>query len=177
MGYSTPKKRSKSDITPRAPRKPPRQQFELPEGKRLEFSEAVSGSAENTSVNKLNTGPAVEIPVDYAGAMGVVGFISSYIARGGSRIVPLSQLVQIISSTSVAHKTATSALMAARNLAKAIPEWITVCNGDVYEFSSELRTFEVLQKLSERRRQQIMEETNDLRCSIAEMRKSLTSTH
>ena len=171
-GFSTPKKRSKSDITPGAPRKEMRRSVVadsiVPEGKRLDFGDPKN---ENTP----STNQQLDIPVDFAGAMGVVGFISSHLARGGERSVPLSQLVHLISSASVVHKTATSALMAVRNLAKAIPEWVSV-EGDKYTFSIELRTFQVLQKLAERRRQQIMEDTSQLRSSIAEMRKSLSKS-
>jgi hypothetical protein len=180
--FSTPKKRSKSDVSPRAPRKTGTKDIdpdEMPLPKRLNFgsSDSESRTFENSPMNTQSL--LNEVPVDYAGAMGVVGFISSYIARGGERTVPLSNLVQLISSTSMAHKTATSALMAVRNLTKAIPEWISVKKtgqSETLTFSSELRTFEVLQKLGEKKRKQLMEETTDLRASIAELRASLTKT-
>jgi hypothetical protein len=64
--------------------------------------------------------------------------------------------------------------MAVRNLAKAIPEWVSVSRdsaGEIFNFSPELRTFEVLQKLGELKRKQMMESTEELRASI---RASLT---
>ena len=179
---STPQKRTKSEATPQAPRKglrPSAESEDLPNPTRLRFdasdeeTPAVVEASENTPDNR----PAsilTDVPVDYAGAMGVVGFISSYLAREGERSVPLSRLVQLISSSSVAHKTATSAHMAVRNLAKAIPEWVSVSRdseGEIFNFSPELRTFEVLQKLGELKRKQMMESTEELRASI---RASLT---
>lgn len=172
----TPKKRSKSDVAPGAPRKGPREpsdRDELPGPIRLRF--ASSDDEEPATENMLVNRPAgilTNVPVDYAGAMGVVGFISSYLARGGERSVPLSRLVQLISSASVAHKTATSAHMAVRNLAKAIPEWVSV-EGEIFTFSSEMRTLEVLKRLGELKRKQMMEDTSELRASIAELRSSL----
>lgn len=185
--FSTPKKRPKSDVDrspPAAPHKMRRSDVslptDLPTPTRLFPEERVEKdvveSTENAPASALNISKLN--PVDYVSAMGIVGFISSHLVRTGDRCVPLSQLVQIVSAASVAHRTPTSALTALRDLARAVPEWVTVGKegGSVasYTFSEGMRTSQVLQKLRELKRQQTMEDTADLRSSIAELRASLS---
>lgn len=178
--YSTPKKRSKSDACldpPSAPRKTRRSQRiepeELPLPQRL-FEEMLGPKPAPENVPASN----IASNIDYVGAMGVVGFISSHLARTGDRQVALSELVQVISSGSVSHRSASSALVALGDLARAVPEWISVDRSagsvDMYWFNPEVRAMHVLQKLREMKRKQTMEETADLRQSIAELRASVS---
>lgn len=185
--FSTPKKRPKLEADrspPPAPQKMRRSSMNLdrdsPTPTKL-FQEELGAkdvveSTENAPASVHNI--AKLDPVDYASAMGIVGFISSHLVRTGERCVSLSNLVQIVSAASVAHRTPTSALAAVRDLARAVPEWVTVAkeSGSVvsYKFSDDMRTSEVLQKLRELKRKQTMEETADLRSSIADLRASLS---
>ena len=91
--------------------------------------------------------------------MGIVGFISSFLTRSSDRSVPLSSLVQLIMSASINHRSSSCALQVITNLAKAVPEWISVTRQgglEMYTFSDSIKTFDVLSRLRELKRQQLI---------------------
>lgn len=152
-----PRTRSQSRLleAPPAPRKPSRKAIsrslptsveELPKPRRL-FD----------PVSHLSSGSEV----DYSAVMSIVGFISSFIARHKERKFPLVKLVELISSVSINHRSPVSALAVLRSLAKAVPEWVSVekqedSREEMFVFSSGLKTFDVLSKLRDLKRERLM---------------------
>jgi hypothetical protein len=96
--------------------------------------------------------------------MGIVGFISSLITRSsGQRTFALSALVQVISAQSKSHKSPASAAAVLKSLAAAVPEWVSVSTAkgtESFSFSGELKTFDVLGRLRELKRKQLLDSLN-----------------
>lgn len=140
-----------SKSTPSAPRKASRSQVtqslpnfeELPKPRRL--FDPVPATPEKVDTDS----------VDLTGVMGIIGFISSFLTRNNERRVPLASLVQLISSSSINNRSTASAESVLRNLARAVPEWVSV-EGGMYTFSDALKTFDVLSKLRDLKRQQML---------------------
>lgn len=159
--FTPPRTRSQARVfaTPQAPRKPIRSRVsmslpnfeDLPRPRRL-FGDELPAQPESASNSTTGT--------DYSGVMGIVGFISSLITRSsGQRTFALSSLVELISSHSKSHTSAASATAVLRSLATAVPDWVSVTSNlghDEFSFAPEMKTFEVLGRLRDLKRQELM---------------------
>ena len=158
--YTPPRTRSQSRLlkTPQAPRKPSR--FLL-------SSSSLPNMDEFPKPRRLFDAPtetSASAGIDYSAVMSVVGFISSYITRQNERKVPLSKLVDLISSLSINHRSPSSAQLVLRNLAKAVPEWVSVrveTEDEIYSFSSALKSFDVLSKLRDLKRERWISDSSN----------------
>jgi hypothetical protein len=136
--YTPPRTRSQTRLLggispPPAPRKPTRERStDLPEPRRLFNDEDNQQS----------------FHIDYGAAMGIVGFISSFLMRRQEHVVAVSELANFITSVSVKHRDVEYVSRIIGYLINAVPEWIVEeMPYETVKFNKSVKTYEVLSKL------------------------------
>jgi len=122
--------------------------------RRLKFGDSSSDEEDFSTPPSFN--------IDYGAAMGIVGFVSSFITRlrcRGHEEWLEDELISFITEVSLTHKSQENARQVLTSLMRSVPEWfVPTGTAGKHRFNGTVKTFEVFGKLREFKRRELFDD-------------------